>query len=178
MLLRTYFVVYAALVISATSPLSAEVAYISDCNNNASVVGVFQTTNKEHSVEVLGKSCWRQGIPDLALGCSTSVGPLRPGNIENEKRRRLGGEGSCSFGWQLPSVIRGTKNWLNRRVFETIDGASVGDVYRKSHRRPSAPQLGRTSRASIRPRFSPITVRPAQRLVRAGLSRLSLCGLA
>jgi YVTN family beta-propeller protein len=60
MLLRTYFVGYAALLISATSPLSAEVAYISDCNNNASVVGVFQTTiNKQKAQWTAGKNAFQ-----------------------------------------------------------------------------------------------------------------------
>jgi YVTN family beta-propeller protein len=58
--LRTYFVVYAALMISATSPLSAEVAYISDCCNNASVVGVFQTTtNKQKAQWRVGKNAFQ-----------------------------------------------------------------------------------------------------------------------
>ena len=60
MSLRTYFVVYAALLISATSALSAEVAYISDCCNNASVVDVFQTTtNKQKAQWTVGQNAFQ-----------------------------------------------------------------------------------------------------------------------
>ena len=60
MSLRTYFVGYAALLFSATSPVSAEVAYISDCCNNASVVDVFQTTtNKQKAQWTVGKNAFQ-----------------------------------------------------------------------------------------------------------------------
>ena len=60
MSLRTYFVGYAALLFSATSPVSAEVAYISDCCNNASVVDVFQTTtNKQKAQWTVGQNAFQ-----------------------------------------------------------------------------------------------------------------------
>src|SRR3984893_5988549 len=58
--LRTDFLVYATLLIAPTLPLSAEVAYISDCCNNASVIGVFQTsTNKQKTQWTAGKSAFQ-----------------------------------------------------------------------------------------------------------------------
>jgi YVTN family beta-propeller protein len=58
--LRTGFLVYTTLLIAPTLPLSAEVAYISDCCNNASVIGVFQTsTNKQKTQWTAGKSAFQ-----------------------------------------------------------------------------------------------------------------------
>src|SRR5260370_34410027 len=58
--LRTDFLVYATLLIAPTLPLSAEVAYISDCCNNASVIGVFQTsTNKQKTQWPAGQSAFQ-----------------------------------------------------------------------------------------------------------------------
>src|SRR5258708_16359293 len=49
---RTDFLVYATLLIAPTLPLSAEVAYISDCCNNASVIGVFQTSTNNQKQQL------------------------------------------------------------------------------------------------------------------------------
>ncbi|MBV8101043.1 MAG: PD40 domain-containing protein [Verrucomicrobia bacterium] len=60
MLSRTHFAVYASLLITAASPLSAQVAYISDCPNNPSVVGVFQTrTYKQKAQWTVGKNAFQ-----------------------------------------------------------------------------------------------------------------------
>ena len=57
---RSHFAVCASLLIAAASPLSAEVAYISDCPNNASVVGVFQTsTYKQKAQWTVGKNAFQ-----------------------------------------------------------------------------------------------------------------------
>src|SRR5580700_8171108 len=58
--LRTEFLVYATLLIVPALPLSAEVAYISDCCNNASGIGVFQTTtNKQKAQWTVGKNAFQ-----------------------------------------------------------------------------------------------------------------------
>ena len=58
--LRTHFLVYATLLIAPALPLSAEVAYISDCCNNASVIGVFQTsTNQQKAQWTVGKNAFQ-----------------------------------------------------------------------------------------------------------------------
>ncbi|MBV8278343.1 MAG: beta-propeller fold lactonase family protein [Verrucomicrobia bacterium] len=60
MLLRTHFVACASLLTAATSPLSAEVAYISDCPNNPSVIGVFQTSTRKQKVNwTVGKNAFQ-----------------------------------------------------------------------------------------------------------------------
>jgi YVTN family beta-propeller protein len=57
--LRTHFVVCASLLIAATLPLSAEVAYISDCCNNGSVVDVFQTSTYTRKAQwTVGKNAF------------------------------------------------------------------------------------------------------------------------
>ena len=60
MLSRRHFVVYASLLITATSSLGAEVAYISDCPNNPSVVGVFETsTRKQQANWTVGQNSFQ-----------------------------------------------------------------------------------------------------------------------
>jgi YVTN family beta-propeller protein len=57
--LRTHFVVCISLLIAATSPVSAQVAYISDGGNNRSVVDVFQTsTYKQKAQWTVGKNAF------------------------------------------------------------------------------------------------------------------------
>lgn len=57
---RTHILVCTALLIAAALPLSAEVAYISDSCNNASVIGVFQTsTNTREAQWTVGKSAFQ-----------------------------------------------------------------------------------------------------------------------
>ena len=59
MQLPTHFLVCTSLLIAATLPVSAEVAYISDCSNNRSVVDVFQTsTNKQKTQWTVGKNAF------------------------------------------------------------------------------------------------------------------------
>jgi DNA-binding beta-propeller fold protein YncE len=57
--LRTHFVVCTSLLIAATSPVSAQVAYISDAGTNRSVVDVFQTsTYKQKAQWTVGKNAF------------------------------------------------------------------------------------------------------------------------
>jgi YVTN family beta-propeller protein len=60
MLSRRHFVVCASLLTTATSSLGAEVAYISDCPNNPSVVGVFETsTRKQQANWTVGQNSFQ-----------------------------------------------------------------------------------------------------------------------